>query len=150
MNPFSLYPFLRNVPLVRSLADKVSTAFFLAGATEPSRYVSYSSTSLPNDFLVTVLGTEFTARLEYFKFISNGTESVAGQFYFFENIDGEERRLATVLRMLAPSDVIFPDGTHMDATDLDPRTGMATIMRDKLSTALLAEQVGKMGSWSFN
>lgn len=150
MSLFALYPFLQNVPTVRSLADKVSTAFFVPGATEPARYVSYSSTDLPNAFVVTVLGTAFTARLEYFKFISNGVENVAGQFYFFEQVSGEERRLGTVLRMLAPSDVIFPDGTHMDAADLDPRTAMATIMRDKLSTALLAEQVGKMGSWSFN
>jgi len=150
MNSFSLYPFLQNVPAVRSLADKVSTALFVSGTTEPARYVSYSSAELPNDFVVTVLGTTFTAKLEYFKFIANSREYLAGQFYFFEMVNGEERRLETILRMLAPSDVILPDGTHMDAADLDLRTGMVTIMRDKLSTALLTEQVGKMGSWSFD
>jgi len=150
MNSFALYPFLRNVSAVRSVADKVSTALFVPGATEPANYVTYSSSENPDEFMVTVLGSLLTARLEHFKFVANGMEYLAGKFCFFEKINGEENRLETVLRMLAPSDVILPNGRHMDTADLDVKTGMVTVMRDSLSTALLAEQVGKMESWSFN
>jgi hypothetical protein len=146
----NLLSFLRPSSIVRSVADKVSIALFVPNATEVADHVTYGSSENVDEFVVTVMGTPLVARFEFFKFVNQGKEILAGQYCFFQTVNGEEHRLATAVRMFAPSDVILPDGTHMSAGDLDVKTGMVTVLRDKLSMALLAEQVEKMSSWSFN
>jgi hypothetical protein len=150
MKPYELFPFLKQSPSVQSIADKVSTALFVPGQTEAARHVMYRSGEKPNEFVVTVLGTALTARLEYTKLETQGSTYLAGQFSFFQMVDGKEHRLQTVLRMIPPAGILLPDGTHMDVDDLDVATGMVITMRDKLSVALLTEHVAAMTKWSFN
>lgn len=150
MKPNELLPFLKQVPNVQAIADKVSTALFVPKQTEAARHVTYSSGEKSNEFVVTVLGTALTARLEYSKLESRGLTFLTGQFSFFQKVDDQESRLQTVLRMIPPNDILLPDGTHMDADDLDVATGMVITLRDRLSVSLLAEQVDAMAKWSFN
>jgi hypothetical protein len=150
MQPNEVLPFLRHANQVQSMADKVSTALCIAQPTEAARHVVYSGGQDPNEFVVTVLGKALTARLEYFKFHANDKDFLAGQFYFTHIVGDKEQRLRTVLRMIPPGDIFLPDDKHFDLDDLDMATGLVVSMRDKLSVALLAEQVEGMSSWSLN
>jgi hypothetical protein len=150
MKPHELLPFLKQAPNIQSIADTVSTALFVPEQTQTSRHVTYSAGEKSNEFVVTVLGTALIARLEYSKMESRGSTFLAGQFSFFKKVDDKECRLQTVLRMIPPNGIRLPDGTHMDADDLDVATGMVITLRDRLSVSLLTEQVDAMEKWSFN
>jgi len=150
MKPFALFPFLKQAPYVQSIADKVLAALFVPGKTEASRHVAYSPGVNLNEFVVTVLGAPLTARLEYCKLEARDSVLLAGQFCFFQKIEDKERRLKTVLRMIPPDVILLPDGTQMEVEDLDVTSGMVITLRDKLSVALLTEQVDAMDKWSFN
>jgi hypothetical protein len=148
MQPSEVLPFLRQVPTIQSMAEKVVAALLVPVQTNASHHVSYSDGEKPISFNVTVLGIDLTARLEYFNFISREMRFLAGRFSFFHKIGNEERRLDTTVRMILPDSIYVSGGHHYDIDDLDVTTGIVVMMRDKLSRELLAEQMSKWESWS--
>jgi hypothetical protein len=158
MRSHEINRFLINFDAAMNLAEQVRASIHAENLDDSvARFIRFTDIEgEPLDFKAAVFQGRFVARFEISKHTMRGQTFMAGQYAFFEVVNGQEVRLPFAVRFVPQTHVVLPDDSTLEIPDAVSEEGkryavqQATRVKDAISEALVSYVIEKSQTWTLD